>query len=94
MAAPIIDWCHLWQAEFAARFDQPVVLDARQSIPRELIIPLYVWMRQDPAWTASRTALRMGLDEMTQSAVDTLIARKYPTYVLPQWGTAEGGGWT
>ena len=31
MAAPIIDWCHLWQAEFAARFDQPVVLDARQS---------------------------------------------------------------
>lgn len=62
-----------------------MVLDARQDIPHELVIPLYVWMRQDPAWTGSRTAIRIGQDAMTQNALDAHLAAKYPVYMVRQW---------
>lgn len=93
MADVMMDWPRLWQEQFAPRFDKPVLLDARYAIPRELIIPLYVWMRQEPQWSGPKTACRMGLDAMTQRAVDTHLARQYPGYVLSQWAQAEGGGW-
>ena len=92
MATPIIDWRRLWHVEFAPRFDQPVSLDAREPIPRALIIPLYVWMRQDPAWSRANTARRLGLGPTAQDVLETWIARQYPDSVLPPWTHAGGGG--
>lgn len=89
----LLDWNRIWVDRFAPRFTGPMDIALLHPIPSELVVPAYVWMRRDPAWTAKRVGMRLGLHPFTPPAIEAQLAQRYLEYVVPEWQSGEGGGW-